>query len=56
MKGSELFSEFRLLPEEDQDDFLRLLGILLDLHVPDGKFVLVSVEDYARMTHLEGAA
>jgi hypothetical protein len=44
-----VFNEFRRLPPNDQSDFLNLLGLYLDIHLPDFDSLMISKAEYRRL-------
>jgi hypothetical protein len=52
MNGPDVFNEFLRLSPEEQQNFLGMLGLHLDLHLPDGTHVLLPRQEFARLVEI----
>ena len=50
MAAPDVMNEFIRLPEAERKNFLRSLSLYLLLRLPDGEHVMLSVEEYQRLT------
>jgi hypothetical protein len=49
MTSTHVFEFFRQLSEEEQEEFVAMLGLWCDLHWQDADFVIIKKAEYARL-------